>query len=65
MEFDTLKRLGVEVVEVRELCVPGAYIAPLNLAVVRAGMTHEAREYCAGYLLSEAFRAPLPSALES
>jgi hypothetical protein len=64
MEFDLLRRLGIEVVEAPALCVPGAYVAPLNLVVVRAGMSHAAREYCAQYLLSEVSLAPEPSPAE-
>jgi hypothetical protein len=64
MEFDTLRRLGVLVQDVEGLSTPASYIADLNLIVVRSGMSHEAREYCASWLLSELTLAPTPSRVE-
>lgn len=52
-EFDLIQALGVEAIEAPALSVPGIYIAPYNLVAIRAGLSHEAREYCADYLLSE------------
>jgi hypothetical protein len=65
VEFDLLERMGVLVQDVVGLSTPASYIAELNLVVVRAGMSHEAREHCAMYLLSEVIPALTPSRSES
>jgi hypothetical protein len=64
MEFDLCRRLGVIVQDVEGLSTPASYIADLNLIVVRSGMSHEAREYCASWLLSEVTPARMPSRSE-
>lgn len=61
MEFDLFRRMGVIVQDVPDLCTPASYIAEINLVVVRAGLSHEAREHCASYLLSEVIPARMPS----
>ena len=64
MEFGLIRALGVLVQDVEGLCEPASYIRPLNLVVVRSGMSHEARERCAEYLLSEVTPALMPSPVE-
>jgi hypothetical protein len=61
VEFDMARRLGVTVVEVEGLPVDASYIVDLNLVVVRAGLDHATREWCADWLLPEVCAAPSPS----
>lgn len=65
MEFDTIRRLGIIVQDVEGLVTDASYIADLHLIVVRAGLDHQTREYCADWLLSEVCSAPWPSRAES
>jgi hypothetical protein len=64
VEFDLLRRMGVVVQDVPGLCTPASYIAEINLVVVRSGMSHEAREHCAAWLLSEVIPARMQSPVE-
>jgi hypothetical protein len=64
MEFDLCRRLGIIVQDVEGLSTSASYIAELNLIVVRAGLSHEDRECCASYLLSELTLAPMQSRVE-
>lgn len=65
MEFDLIRRMGVLVQDVPDLCVEASYIAEINLVVVRAGLDHSDRLYCAEYLQAEIAWAQSPSAAES
>ena len=53
VEFGLLRALGVIVQEVPGLRTNASYIADLGLVVVRAGLDHSMREWCADWLLSE------------
>jgi hypothetical protein len=64
MEFRLLRALGVLVEDIEGLPVDASYIAELHLVVVRAGLDHETREYCADWLLPEVSGARSPSPAE-
>jgi hypothetical protein len=63
MEFELLRRLGILVEDVEGLPVDASYIAELHLVVVKAGLDHATREWCADWLLPEVCgaRSQLPS----
>jgi hypothetical protein len=53
VEFTLLRALGVIVKDVEDLPVEASFVAELNLVVVRAGLDHATREWCADWLLPE------------
>lgn len=59
MQFDIVKRFGVQVVECAEVLPrPVFYDAKHRLAFVSAGLDDPARQDAADWLLSEALRSP-------
>lgn len=62
VEFSAIRAAGVIVQEVPHLCTDASYIAEINLVVVKAGLDHSTRQWCAEYLLPDVLaHSPSPA----